>query len=207
MTMLSATEAPIPNDPPATGSEGLASTVEEAVEAAAMLTPPPATVTVEAEPSSAMVDRLTMLSAKDTATDTPVPEAPEVASAPKVWVTSPETSVIDASTVKPEVAVTAPATAARLDTLAKLIATAIPTAPDPPSAADPSALAFASVLADDRTVTEPPAMIVTPVTIVASEEVSAMLIATAAPTAIGPSEVDADGVAVEPEPDPPLLVA
>ena len=119
---------------------------------------------------------------------------------------SSSVTVMPASTISPW-ASTVPATVAELVRFTRLMATAMPTAALPPSAAEPSAIAVPSVLAEERTVTAPPEVTVTPTGIDASEFEVARLIAIAAPTAIGPEDDSADGVAVAPESEPPLSEA
>ncbi len=79
------------------------------------------------------------------------PLAPEVVSAPKRWVVSPPTFVIDASAVKPWPEITEPASAvASLCMCATLTAMPAPTlTPEPPvETAEPSPFALESEFAD-----------------------------------------------------------
>ena len=92
-------------------------------------------------------------------------------------------------------------------TLARLMATAAPTAAAPPLAAEPSALALALVLPVLVSVSAPPALTETVEGRLTCELALSMLTAIAAATAMPPPEVEADGVAVPPEPVPPLAVA
>ena len=89
---------------------------------------------------------------------------------------------------------------ASLTTFASVIATPAATAAEPP-VAEPSAFEAAAAVSDDVTVSAPPA--VTEPT-VACADALAIVTATAAATDTGPPEVDADGVELPPEPEPPL---
>ena len=142
-----------------------------------------------------------MLIETEPATPTEPPPAPEVDSAPKRFVVSPETFVIPALAVNDAPVTVAPLSmTASLVTFARLIATPAPTLmPEPTVEAEPSAFAFASVLADDASVTAPVAVTCTPAGTYAREELFEMLIPTAAATLTPPLEVDALGV----EPAPP----
>ena len=116
-------------------------------------------------------------------------------------------SVIVASTTRP-CETTVPATVAELTMVASLIATATPTEAVSPSAADPSALAIASVFADVATFTMPPEVTLTPTGMLAVDVVETTAMAIAAATGmVPPCEVVALGVALLPEPSPPLVVA
>ena len=82
-----------------------------------------------------------------------------------------------------------------------MIATPAAIAAEPP-VAEPSAFEAAPAVSDEVTVSAPPADTLPPS--VAFAEALAIVTATAAATDTGPPDVDADGVAVELEPDPPL---
>ena len=83
-----------------------------------------------------------------------------------------------------------------------MTATPAPIAAEPPTA-EPSAFDEAAAVSDDLTVRAPPTDTV-PAPTVADAEALTIVTATAAATETGPPEVDADGVVLEPLPDPPL---
>ena len=138
--------------------------------------------------------------ASDPATPTVPAPAPEVDVAAKRLVPSPEELIEASSASRSEVA--DPPLSAWTKTFARLIATAapIPSAPAPTTL--PSAVADASVSPVAFRARMPPALIATPVPIVAFEKVFGRFTAIAAATLTGPSEVLAGGVGVLPEPPP-----
>ena len=111
-----------------------------------------------------------------------------------------------AEIVSPFAATVSPAgRPAWLVTSARVTATAAPIVASVPCEAVPSAVVDASVFADDASVTSPPEVSVSPgLSSVAREVVVATTIATAAAALTLPSEVDALGVAVEPDDAPPF---
>ena len=210
-TIASATDAPMPTDSapgtlPSSAGSAVVSDVES--DSAFSDTSAPRALTTEPVLSSASVRTSTRFSPSPPATLTEPPPAPDLASAPKSCVEPAPVS--SASTTTPSAVTVAPdATNASLTTSARLIATPAPIAtPEPPGCtAEPSAPAFASVCADVRSVSAPPATIVTPVGTNAREIEFAMLIPTAAATETPPEEVDAAGVAeAPPVPPPPFAV-
>ena len=84
-----------------------------------------------------------------------------------------------------------------------MIATPAPIAAEPP-VAEPSAFDAAAAVSDAFKVSPPPADTDTADGSVALAEALAIVTATAAATDTGPPEVDADGVELPPEPEPPL---
>ena len=135
------------------------------------------------------------VSASEPATDTE-PAAPEIASL------EAPTPPLAASTTN-DTAVTGPAASdASLATSARVIATPPPIAAEPP-VAEPSAFEPAAAVSDDFTVRAPPTETAPPLTI-AFAEALAIVTATAAATDTGPPEVDADGVELPPDPEPPF---
>ncbi|HEX7526908.1 MAG TPA: hypothetical protein VF327_11405, partial [Gaiellaceae bacterium] len=94
--------------------------------------------------------------------------------------------------------------AALLWAFASVIATAAAAAVAPPTAAEPSAVEPAAAVSVALTVKAPPEVIETVDGRVASAPALEIVTVIAAATEIVPDEVEADGVAVEPEPEPPL---
>ena len=199
LTIESATEAPIPivEPEPPLACFGFARTVDSDEDAAVSATSPPPAVTTPVGLIEADVERFAMFSASAPATPTWPPPPPATASAPRLFF-SPA-PFIEASTETP-IAVAAPAIDASFDTFASVIATAAPIATEPAEFALPSAEVDASVFPCDLSERSPPAETLVPAGIVALDETVAIVIATAAATLIPPPEVDADGVAVVPEP-------
>jgi hypothetical protein len=95
-------------------------------------------------------------------------------------------------------------TLASLTTFARLIATAAPIDALPLLEAVPSAFAFAVVCDVEESESDPPAVSARDSPGVALVVVFAMFTATAAATLTPPPEVDADGVFVAPELEPPF---
>lgn len=91
--------------------------------------------------------------------------------------------------------------------LARVMATPAPMPVLVPRVAEPSAMARASVLAELFKVSAPPALTEIDPTSEACDAVAACSTATAAATMTAPLEVEADGVAVGPDPAPLLDVA
>ena len=196
--MLSATDAPMPTDePPTPPPAGCAFELDAAFDAAVSETSPPVSRPVEA--TFAVVERFTIVSANDPATPTVPPEAPDVASDEKVSTSSLATGATEASTeiVVPKAV---PAIDASFVTVASVIATPAAIAAGPALAAVPLPLLDASAFSALLTVSAPPAFTIAPARMVAFAETFAIVIATAAATLIPPPDVEADGVAVEPEP-------
>jgi hypothetical protein len=125
------------------------------------------------------------------------PAAPEIPSLEK-----PAPPLVASTSTDPAAAV--PATDASLVTSASVIATPAAAASAPPVAAEPSALAAAAAVSEAVIVSAPPTVNTAPLAIVAFADAPAIVTATAAATDTGPLDVEADGVPVEPEPDPPL---
>ena len=199
LTMSSATEAPTPSVLPLVSNFGSALAVESVLDEALSETSPPFASSAPAPVTAACVWMLTSLRPSEPATPTEDAPAPDVASASSVCF-SPA-PFIDAESVAPWTLTPATGTVAVFVICAKLIATAAPI-PTELLFAEPSAVAFASVFAALFSVSVPPAVSAAPT--VAVDDVVAKLTATAAATATGPSLVEADGVGVEPPPEPPL---
>jgi hypothetical protein len=184
--MLRATDAPIPAlVPPEPIAAVAVATVVDAAVAVLVTSPPPAF----AEPAIALVVSIfAIVSASDPATLTEPPPAPLVAC--EVMSLLP---VVRASRTRPTELVV-PATVDVFVTLASVIATAAPTFAVPPPTAEPFATDEASALASDRSVRRPADDTLAPLWTLATLEVFATVIATAAATLTGAALVEADGV-------------
>jgi hypothetical protein len=128
-----------------------------------------------------------------TPTDAAAPETPSLEYPAPPLVASTSTDRAEA----------VPAIDASLVTFANVIATPAPIAAEPP-VADPSAFEAAAAVSDEVTVSAPPADTVIPPCSVAFADALAIVTATAAATETGPPEVEADGVVLAPEPEPPV---
>ena len=195
-----ATDAPMPTEsapvaPPSTGS---ALVVVVDADAAVTLTAPVPAFTFAAGPITATVSMRAIVSANEPATLTDPPPAPLVATAPMWWLPLAAMSAVTLTPFEPA----RPWMDASFHTFASVIATPAPIAALPLVSALPVAVDVASAASLECTVMSPPLVTLTAAGIVARALAFAIVSAIAAATLIGPADVDAAGVAVEPVPLP-----
>lgn len=192
VTRFSATAAPTPDpvDP------AVAFALEAVAEVALKVAFAAGALRVPLRDASVCTFAIVRPSEPATPTDAAAPEIPSLDAPAPPLAASTETVGADA----------VPAIDASLATVSSVIATPTPIAAEPPVAL-PSAFAAADTVSDDFKVSTPPDVTVTASGTVAFADAFRMVTATAAATETGPPDVDGAGVALEPDPETPLLDA
>src|SRR5438067_9703318 len=199
VTRLSATDAPKPTlVVPLTAASAVA--VDATVAADVSVTSPASASPIG--PGWVVVVTLPMTRANDPARPT---LGPPVA---PLFATAERSSVpVMSATIERPLEDVAPSLRAMFVAFASVIATAAPMPAEPPVVALPFAVAEASASRRECSASRPPLLTLAQHRIVAWADASLMVSAIAAATLIGPADVDAEGVLVVPEPEPPLVDA